>query len=564
MKILPLIAVAILGVCSTVTAHKLQDDFTLQIDVDTITVSAGETATFNLSITVPKDFDASVLLTVSPQGYSSVTAMDVRLSSVAVNAPFTGAHVTVKTTANDTKQGIYPILVSLTNTQPATVARCYVNVRVPPPSPWSKTWRIYSQDYGAPDFLQQDDHNSYWYHAAAFDYGIRRLSGSFSAERWNATQPPSGFPVTFIPPIIYAAKNRIWIPSYQSGIVRTSLDGKNVTYFTTQNSPVPDYRITAIAIDTFTNSNGIIWAGTKNGLVRISGTDVTAFDSTNSVLRNERITCISVYDTTVWVGTTMGLVKFDGKTWTRFTAENSDLEHEYIRTIAVDKKGVVWMGVCKKDAYFNDQGEAFGRMEGLASYDGKQWKLYTNANSPLHSTNYVNGIAIDKYNNKWLATSSHYMTNSAFPYVGGAGLLKFNDTTWTAYTSKNSPLISLWIYWVYADNDGHVWFSSDAAWGVMNELGLPYFITSVKEHPVSIENTISITPNPSRTSFIIKGVEAATSIQVINSLGIEVLRQNVFSADEIVLDMTDQPSGVYYAQVHLPTGISSKMLVLIR
>lgn len=564
MKTLSLIASAIFLVCSALTARTLQNDFTITFNVDTVTVTAGETATFNLGITVPKDFDASVLLAVSPQGYSSVTAMDVRLSSIAVNAPFTGTLLTVKTTANTTKQGIYPIQVSVTNTQPATVARCYVNVLASPPPPWSKTWRFFSRENGSPSFLQQDDHNTYWYHAAAFDYGIRRLRGSFTAEQWKATDPPSGFPVTFLPPMIYAAKNRIWIPSYQSGVVRTSLDGKNVTYFTPQNSAVPDYRITAMALDTFTSSNGIIWAGTAKGLVRISGTDVTAFDSTNSVLRNERITCISIQDTNVWVGTTKGLVKFDGKTWTRFTAENSDLEHEYIRTIAVDKKGVVWMGVCNKDTYFSDLGEAFGRMEGLVSYDGKLWKLYTNANSPLHTSNYVNAIAIDKYNNKWLATSSHYLTDSPLPYAGGAGIVKFNDTTWTAYTSKNSPLTSNWVCWVYADNEGHVWFNSDASWGVMNELGLPLSITSVKEYPVAMEDAISITPNPSRTGFTLKGVETATSIHVINSLGVEVLRQNVFSADEIVLDMTDQPSGVYYAQVHLPTGISSKMLVLIR
>jgi ligand-binding sensor domain-containing protein len=71
-------------------------------------------------------------------------------------------------------------------------------------------------------------------------------------------------------------------------------------------------------------------------------------DTSNSALPSNEVRAIRT-DTkgVVWLGTDEGLVSFDGKRWTRYDKANSGLPGNKIRTIAFDKKGAVWVGTDK-------------------------------------------------------------------------------------------------------------------------------------------------------------------------------------------------------------------------
>ena len=115
-------------------------------------------------------------------------------------------------------------------------------------------------------------------------------------------------------------------------------------------------------------------------------------------------------------------------------------------------------------------------MIGIAHYNGTDWKLFNNQNSPLGTYNYISSISIDKKGNKWFSTASQFDKYNASR--GGAGILKYNNVDWTAYTPTNSPLPDTNVNWVGLDINDNVWFrqfyvgaksASQIFWGVFNE-----------------------------------------------------------------------------------------------
>lgn len=82
---------------------------------------------------------------------------------------------------------------------------------------------------------------------------------------------------------------------------------------------------------------------------------------------------------------------------------------------------------------------------GLVKFDGSNWTLYSTFNSSIPD-NYVNAIAIDAYSNKWIGTSN--------------GLAKFDGVNWTIYRTANSGLPSNSIRTVAIGYAGNVWIGT--------------------------------------------------------------------------------------------------------
>lgn len=84
---------------------------------------------------------------------------------------------------------------------------------------------------------------------------------------------------------------------------------------------------------------------------------------------------------------------------------------------------------------------------GLSKYDGTTWTNYDTSNSGLLYPG-VQSLATDASNNLWVTTSYTL-----------AGVVKFDGTTWTSYNTSNSGLPSNIIKSIYADGDT-IWLST--------------------------------------------------------------------------------------------------------
>ncbi len=89
-------------------------------------------------------------------------------------------------------------------------------------------------------------------------------------------------------------------------------------------------------------------------------------------------------------------------------------------------------------------------------------------------------------------------------------------------------------------------------------------ITAVSESNTSEStNPISISPNPTSTYFTISGLLGATSVNIVNSLGMEILKQQV-NTPQLYLDATGYANGVYFVRFQTSAGLVSKKFVVYR
>ncbi len=164
------------------------------------------------------------------------------------------------------------------------------------------------------------------------------------------------------------------------GLVK--IDGAKWTKYNTANSILPHERITCIAID----KHDIVWVGTYAGLIRIENDQWTLFTSFNSGLIGNQIVALD-FDSkgNLWAAASPGVSMFDGKKWKSYRDPLSSIPHNNITCIAIGKNDAVWIG----------------SYHGLAEFDQNSWKIYDKANSILPD-NFIKTIAVDIYDQKWI------------------------------------------------------------------------------------------------------------------------------------------------------------------
>ena len=103
-------------------------------------------------------------------------------------------------------------------------------------------------------------------------------------------------------------------------------------------------------------------------------------------------------------------------------------------------------------------------------------------------------------------------------------------------------------------------------------LGRPYRIfrltlpetSSAEEEQPAADDIITLSPNPTSTSFTISGIDNILSVKILNSLGMEVSRKPLVVSGKQEVDVSDLVAGVYFVQVRTAVGIISKPVVITR
>ncbi len=99
--------------------------------------------------------------------------------------------------------------------------------------------------------------------------------------------------------------------------------------------------------------------------------------------------------------------------------------------------------VCGGVAIDGNNNKWFGTATGVSKFDDVTWTTYTTTNGLID--NYIKCITVDTANNVWVGTMS--------------GVSKFNGSIWTNYTTTDG-LVDNDVSYIYADKSGSVWFAT--------------------------------------------------------------------------------------------------------
>ena len=109
---------------------------------------------------------------------------------------------------------------------------------------------------------------------------------------------------------------------------------------------LPDNSITALLQD----SQGFLWFGTRNGVVRYDGVEFEVFkpslDHPGSLSHRTVSALAEDDDGDIWIGTGDGLNRFDirSQTFVRPHGESDGLTEDAVTALHVDRQGVLWIG----------------------------------------------------------------------------------------------------------------------------------------------------------------------------------------------------------------------------
>ncbi len=191
----------------------------------------------------------------------------------------------------------------------------------------------------------------------------------------------------------------------------------------------------------------ILWIGLKyGGLWRYDRSNWTAFNAANSPLPNDRVYAIAVDKKVKWFGTLNGLVAFDGVNWKLYAPRTSPLPDEKIYSIAIDSHGNKWIGTMTA-------GVAVMPVSSLSLCDSGQaskpdaFRVYPGFPNPFNSEMrirydmpYASHLNVDVFD----VSGRHVKTLFNALQLRGTHHLQFNAGKWTTG-----------VYWVRFRSDRH-------------------------------------------------------------------------------------------------------------
>jgi ligand-binding sensor domain-containing protein len=277
---------------------------------------------------------------------------------------------------------------------------------------------------------------SNWIHCIAIDNSGNKWIGTddglvkFDGINWTIYNTEnSGLPYNEINTLLIESENRIWIGT-GGGLVM--FDGNNWIVYDKSNSQIPDNYILIVNSD----NNGSIWFGIIDGLAKFDGTNWTVYDE----LYGAHITAIHADENdNIWIGTEgtignrRGFYKYDGSVWKVYDEFTSDYYCDNIKCILGDEMNTLWLGTDKalihfiepryKLFYLVEPTSLWGIRCLVKDQNGTIWissdsyeSLFvkfesfnftyydlTNLGSP---SDMITSIAVDEFNNKWIATNT--------------------------------------------------------------------------------------------------------------------------------------------------------------
>lgn len=254
----------------------------------------------------------------------------------------------------------------------------------------NNNWEVYNNS-NSPlpssdiEVVEVDNDNIIW-------IGTNNGLVKYDGENWKVfTVENSLLPDNYIISIAVYGQ-RVFVGTGEGGLVVLNSDTTEIVY-NKEDFDLPDNTITSIAIE---NENSIWFSIAHSGIANISNDAIYYYNEANSLIQSNFISSIKVdKQNNIWLaGSYNGLAKFNGTDWTIFNTDNSEINSNSLTSVQVDKFNNIWVG-----NYWD---------QGLNKFDGSNWYSYNKKNELIELAGgfglNVTSIALDIYNNKWLAT----------------------------------------------------------------------------------------------------------------------------------------------------------------
>jgi ligand-binding sensor domain-containing protein len=276
----------------------------------------------------------------------------------------------------------------------------------------------------------------------------------------------SDMPFTEVSGMCLDINGRLWLSSAGGGIA--CKDGDEWTPFNTTNTPLPNNRAFSITSD----SQGIIWAGLSNYLVRFDGVNWTTFglDTLGGSTLFPMVLGVDK-DDRVLLGSG-GLRAFDGHNYVIYDTANSPLQDNRISFIKTFPDGKTWIGhpfngltvtdftnwevydtlvpgveLLKVYAFdrTSDGNYWLGTYNGeLYHFDGSNWSLRF-AESPVDSLQYIYALAVDESDNLYISALQSSM---------------FDGDSWEVINTAESNFRGNVVQGIFHASDNSAWIAN--------------------------------------------------------------------------------------------------------
>jgi len=318
-----------------------------------------------------------------------------------------------------------------------------------------------------------------------------------------------------------------WV-GFDDGIAR--LQNGIYTVYNSENSGLPDYFVSGIAVDLSGNK----WfASNGGGLVKFDGVTWTVYNTGNSPLPGNAITDVAIdQDNSIWIGMLEhGIAHFDGVSWEFYNTGNSGLMSDCVYSIAVDLTGSIWAG----------------HNVGISEFNENTWNSHYPLGSDPETNNLsVYDIAFDMDNNVW---------------VGGGGLAKFNHESWEYFDIYNSGLPHNHVMGLTVDSKNNIWIATDLGGVAVYDQD---HSTTVFNNPSDDTFSSVVYPNPAvnaATILLSENLNSAT-FMLYDQTG-RIVKQFNFSGDKLGFSCDGLAPGLYYFNIQTVTGDTTGGKIII-
>jgi ligand-binding sensor domain-containing protein len=353
----------------------------------------------------------------------------------------------------------------------------------------------------------------------------------------------------------YLYPNYCWLYKCDNGIW--------IKYDTTYNGNHFPYYPSTVKAD----KNDNIWvADSYAGLGKFNGTNWTIFNTSNSGLPSNCIWGVAIDSKGIkWLGTDKGLVKYDDTSWTIYNTTNGKSPIDNITVLYFDKNDNLWFGSGRNQwgAQESDTGA------GLIRFTEAGCQIFNSQNSGLPQ-NSIAAITADSKNALWIGTDTK-------------GLVKFDGSNWTSYSLPGN--YTEWrISAIAIDDSNHKWIGSSYN---TYPVGTSYDYTSTVLTDFYEGNANGVTgqissakkvfelqqnyPNPFNPSTNISYTVADrqfVNLKVVDILGREVAtlvnEEKPAGQYSVKFNAANIPSGVYFYKLQAGSNIQTKKMILLK